>query len=84
MPQLYATDTLGASIRAFFAQMACDECGSAPDIETQSSHLVPANSGFWLLSAFCFSACRKIIFARIFLRSKPSFSTRDHFLIVFV
>ncbi len=66
MPQLYATDTLGASIRAFFAQLACDECGSDLDIETQSSDIVPAKDGLWLLSAFCCSACRKVIVAKVF------------------
>ncbi len=66
MPQPYATDTLDASIHAFFAQLACDECGSAPDIETQRSDLVPTNGGFWLLSAFCCSTCRKVIIAKVF------------------
>ena len=67
MPQPYATDTLSASIRAFFAQLACEECGSAPDIETQSSDIVPAKGGLWLLSGFRCSVCRKVVIGTVFL-----------------
>ncbi len=65
--QIPATDLLGAEICAFFAQLACEECGSAPDLATQRSDLVPVHGGAWLLAGFTCTACRKAIIGKVFL-----------------
>ncbi len=66
-PKVPATDLLGAEIRAFFAQLACEECGSAPDLATQRSDLVPVQGGAWLIAGFCCTACRRPVVGKVFL-----------------
>ncbi len=67
MSQTYATDLIGANIRAFFAQLACDRCGAVPDISVQHSDLVPVEGGAWLVTEFRCATCREEVTAKNFL-----------------